>query len=153
MVLHSARRLFAILAYLKIGYKIQAFLQHKLSDDDLPLICKKKNGDGCFCLFLKDNLEEIDCGLDEVDIEEFDRIQKSILAPVFSRKHTDCVEVPDNIVLPFPHLKRLSTWKSLPENLVGAYSVVTIHSIHSDHHDFWGDQPQPVQTQICPRTF
>lgn len=151
MVLHSARRLFAVLAYLKIGYKIRVFLQLKLSDDNLPLICKKNDEGGCFRLFLRDTLEEIDCGLDEEDIEEFDRRQKSMLAPTFSRQHTDCVEVHDNIVLPFPHLKRLSNWKSIQEISAGAYSEVTIHSIHSDHHDFWGgDQPQPVRTQILP---
>jgi hypothetical protein len=154
MVLRSARRLFAILAYLRIGYLIPTFLGYNLSDDDLPLLCKKKDEDDRFRLFVRETLEEIDCGMDEEEIEDFDRRQKSMLAPVFSRRHTNCVKVSDSIVLPFPHLKTLSTWNNLPEILVGAYSEVTIHSIHPDHHDFWdGDQPQSVRTQKLPRNL
>jgi hypothetical protein len=151
-VQHSARRLFAILAYSKIGYMIETFLQLNLSDKDLPLICERENKH--FCLFLRKTLEKVDCGMDDEQIEDFGNVQKSMVAPVFHKEHTDCIELSDNIVLPFICVKTAPTIKDLPQMTPGAYSEVTTHSIHRAHHDFWEcDQSQPVRTQILYRNF
>lgn len=127
-----APKLFAILAFLKKGSEIYTLLRDEVSDKDLPLRrIKDKNGD--FTL-RRDSGKSIDtCGhWIDYDIEEFDRIQWWMMAPVFEDKHH--YELEESTVLPFIPFKSSEDTELKKE---GGYSEVYAAKIHPAHHNFW----------------
>jgi hypothetical protein len=128
-----APKMFAILAYMKKGAEICSLLKDGLSDDDLPLK-RKANGKGEYKLFRKPEvpIETFEHWSDR-DVEDFDRYQYWMIAPVFEdRGH---YELEDSHILPF------MPYETTPETEKkhgGSYSVVYVARIHPAHHKFWG---------------
>lgn len=72
----------------------------------------------------------------EYDIEEFDRIQWWMLAPVFEDKeHCD---LDDDIMLPFV------PFTEAVEKKEGGYSEVYAVRLHPAHHNFWESSTSEV---------
>lgn len=127
-----ARKIFAILAYMKKGSEICFLLRDGVSDQDLPLR-RRHNDSGDFLL-------ERESGVpiktferwDDKDREDFDRIQWWMLAPVFEDK--EHYDLDDNIILPFIPFESNPETEKKKE---GGYSEVYAVRLHPAHHMFW----------------
>jgi hypothetical protein len=127
-----AKKVFAILAYMKKGPEICFLLKDGVSDQDLPLR-RRRNDNGDFLL-------ERESGVpiktfekwDDNDREEFDRIQWWMLAPVFDDK--EHYDLDSKIVLPFIPYKANADTVQKKE---GGYSEVYAVRLHPAHHTFW----------------
>lgn len=126
-----ARKLFAILAYMKKGLEICSLLNDGVSDYDLPLT-RKCDDKGEFTLE-RDSGEPIETfkKWSKSNIEKFDRIQWWMIAPVFEVK--EHYELDDSIILPFTPFKTNAEieWKK-----EGGYSEVYAVRVHPSHHKF-----------------
>ena len=126
-----APKLYAILACLKKGPEIRFLLGEGVSDNDLPLKCKR-NQSGVFELRRKSG--EVITAFEswsDIHVEEFGRIQWWMLAPVFENKGH--YELEEGTILPFIPLAPNSN----TEQKEGGYSEVFAARIHPSHHNFW----------------
>ena len=127
-----ARRLFAILAFIKQGAEIYSLLKEGVSDEDLPLE-RKRDGKGEFTLRRMSGIPiETFERWNEYDIEVFDRTQWWMIAPVF--ENTEHYELDDGVILPFIPFK---TNPDTERKREGGYSEVYAVRIHPAHHRFW----------------
>ena len=126
-----ARKVFAILAYMKMGPEICFLLRDGVSDEDLPLRWKL-NDNREFILERKSGMpiKTFEQWTDD-NIEDFERIQWWMLAPVFDE--TEHYELDDNIILPFIPFKTNVETERKKE---GAYSEVYAVRCHPAHHSF-----------------
>lgn len=131
-VCRIARKVFAILAYMKMGPEIFSLLRDGVSDADLPLRWGR-NDEREFILERKSGMH-IDTfnGWTDDNIEDFERFQWWMLAPVFDDK--EHYELDDNIILPFIPFKTNAETEQKKE---GAYSEVYAVRCHPAHHSFW----------------
>lgn len=135
----SAKKVFAILAYMKKGPEICSLLKEKVSDKDLPL-GRKRHDNGISILQRASGvpIKTFETWSDN-DIEKFDRIQWWMLAPVFEDKqHYDLDE---NIILPFIPFKSNPDTEKKKE---GGYSEVYAVRLHPAHHRFWARSKSEV---------
>ena len=79
------------------------------------------------------------------EIEDFDRIQWWMLAPVLTRKEHH--ELDDYPILPFITFEANDEMKRRKE---GGYSEVYPVRIHPSHHNFWEPSEQLVRTAVFP---
>jgi hypothetical protein len=137
-----AKKVYAILAYMKMGPEISFLLRDGVSDKDLPLR-RRRNADGEFLLERKSGvpIETFERWSDH-DIEEFDRIQWWMLAPVFEDK--EHYELDDDIILPFIPFKANAETAQKKE---GGYSEVYAVRLHPAHHTFWERSKSEVWDQ------
>ncbi len=128
----TAKKLFAILAYMKLGSEICSLLRDGVSDKDLPLT-RRRNDNGEYLLERKSGVPiNTFAKWNDKDIEEFDRIQWWMLAPVFEDK--EHYELDDNMILPFIPFKTNAETEQKKE---GGYSEVFAVRCHPAHHTFW----------------
>lgn len=124
-----AKKLYAVLTYVKKGADIGALLKEGVCDEDLPLVIrtgprvevKRKNGETVETLLT----------WKERRLKDFDRHQFTMTAPVF--KELEYHEFENEAILPFLPLD--PTQHHTPRH--GGYSRVFPVRIHPDHHDFW----------------
>jgi hypothetical protein len=139
-----APKLFAILACLEKGPEIRFLLRDGVSDNDLPLKCKR-NQSGGFELQRKSG--EVITAFEtwsDFHIEEFGRIQWWMIAPVFEDKGH--YELEDSAVLPFiPFATNSDT-----EQKEGGFSEVYAARIHPSHHNFWPHSELEVRKLSSP---
>jgi hypothetical protein len=130
-----ARRLFAILAFMKKGSGICQLLDEGISDQDLPL--HRTDAQGPFALQrgTGTHIETLRKWCDK-DLEKFDRIQWWMVAPVFECGEHHKLE--DNVVLPFISFEHNEKPK------VGGYSEVYPRRLHPAHHNFWNPSGSEV---------
>jgi hypothetical protein len=124
-----AKQLCATLAYVGKGANICRLLQEGITDRDLPLV---RASDGSFALQRQtgESIKTFEEWSDE-DLEDFDRIQYWMTAPVFQdKKHYNLDE---NAILPFMKFKASETQQAKQ----GGYSEVFPVRIHPAHHEFW----------------
>ncbi|TVY20106.1 Cyclin-dependent kinase 6 [Lachnellula arida] len=124
-----AKQLFATLAYIRKGADICPLLQEGITDQDLPLV---RASDGSFSLQRRtgEPIKTFEEWNDE-DLEQFDRVQYWMTAPVFQdKKHYNLDE---NAILPFMKFKSSETQQAKQ----GGYSEVFPVRIHPAHHEFW----------------
>jgi ankyrin repeat protein len=135
---NSAKKLFAILALLQNCAAICSLLDSNFSDQDLPFRAKKV--DHHLSLWRrepKERIKELDNWVDK-DVEEFSRVQWWMTAPVFDKESLECLELADEIVMPFIPLKEHEVENSeIPQMKIGGYGEVTAYRIHPAHHNFW----------------
>lgn len=122
-----APKLFAILTWLKRGLDIFELLREGVIDMDLPLQIQKDNK----VFIVKGGTTETFNNWPEEAVEEFDRIQWWMTAPIFEKlkDHVVC----GRTILPFlevPAGERNHGGR-------GGFSDVVFRQIHPDHHDFW----------------
>ena len=122
-----APRIFAILTCLKRGLDIFDLLREGVIDIDLPLQIRKDNE----IFMVEGHATETFKYWPEEAIEEFDRYQWWMTAPVFNKlkDHVFC----SRKILPFlevPAAERNNRGR-------GGFSEVVFRQIHPDHHDFW----------------
>jgi len=127
-----AQKVFAILAYMKMGPEIQSLLADGVSDADLPLRWRR-NDEREFVLERESGvpIKTFERWTDD-NIEDFERYQWWMLAPVFGDKTH--YELDDNIILPFIPFKANAETEKKKE---GAYSEVYAVRCHPAHHSFW----------------
>lgn len=127
-----ARKLYGILAYIKKGDQICSMLDEGLTDEDLPLE-RKPNAKSRFTLVRQNGqpIKTMD-GWKDKHLENFDRIQPWMNAPVF--KSLEHLELDKKTVLPFMPLDEHTS--SLTKKQ-GGYSEVYPVRIHPAHHEFW----------------
>jgi hypothetical protein len=133
-----AKKLFAILVMQQNGAAICSLLDSNLSDQDLPFPHKTVNSQ--WSLWRREPEERIEAfdEWDNEDVEEFARKQYWMIAPVFDKESLACLELADELVLPFIHLKEHETKnEEIPQMKFGGYSEVTAYRIHPAHHNFW----------------
>ncbi len=137
---HSARHLFAILAYMKRAPEICTLLEEGVSDEDLPLM-RRHEDQQRFALKLRTGnpIKTMEYWSDE-DLENFDRFQWWMTAPVFvDKRHYDLY---DNTILPFiPFRSDIET----KEPKQGGYSEVYPVRVHPSHHQFW----KRTASEVC----
>jgi serine/threonine protein kinase len=174
----SAKKLFANLAWQKKGATICALLDSGISDQNLPFQRKRKR-DGQMSLWLmkvKQHIQAFD-EWESKDIEEFERTQWWMMAPVFDRDCLNCQELADLAILPFSPMKEHSNQDEeeddeehgeedgenreqkdirndrgkgtgIPHKNRGGYSEVKVYRIHPAHHNFWDTSMPPVRSLI-----
>jgi serine/threonine protein kinase len=174
----SAKKLFANLAWQKKGATICALLDSGISDQNLPFQRKRKR-DGQMSLWLMKTKQHIQAfeEWESKDIEEFERTQWWMMAPVFDKDCHDCQELADLAILPFSPMKghgsddgeeddeedgeedgenreqkdiRNDRGKGtgIPHKNRGGYSEVKVYRIHPAHHNFWDTSMRPVRSLI-----
>lgn len=138
-----ARKLFAILAYMKKGPDICSLLKDGVSDIDLPFQRRRSdNGEFTLQRISRVPIETFETWSDN-EIEKFDRVQWWMLAPVFEDKQH--YELDENTILPF------IPFKSNPETAKkkeGAYSEVYAVRLHPAHHEFWAHSNSEVRCTL-----
>lgn len=128
----SARKLYAVLAYIRRGADIRVLLDEHVTDDVLPLR-RKADDQGLFALQQRDGrpIETLE-SWSEKEREKFDRVQWWMTSPFFEdKKH---YELDDKTILPFIRFKAGS---DIQRPIQGGYSEVYPVRIHPAHHDFW----------------
>lgn len=132
----DARRLFAILAYMRKEGEICRFMRGGVTDNDLPLRRTFDNGDH----YVQWRLEGRDGKRIEAleswrtrHREKFSNAQRLMTSPVFEPGQH--YELDNSIILPFIGFTH-EEGKEL-EFRGGGYSEVLIKCIHPSHHAFW----------------
>jgi hypothetical protein len=126
-----AKKLYAILAYIKKGAEICSLLDEGISDEDLPLK-RVPNAKSRFALYRQtgERIHTLEAWKEKY-LENFDRVQWWMTSPVF--KEQEHYELDDKTILPFIH------FESTPDangKTQGAYSEVYPVHIHPAHHEF-----------------
>jgi hypothetical protein len=141
----DAKKLFAILILLRNGPATCPPLDNALSDRNLPFPRKMENNQ--IPLLRRDHNELIKAfkKWHNSKIETFAHTQWSVLAPVFDKESTECLELPDNVILPF-HLEKAEVEKNaIPHMETGGFSEVTACRIHPVYHHYWKlDKSVPI---------
>jgi hypothetical protein len=139
-----APKLFAILACLEKGPEIRFLLGEGVSDNDLPLECKRNQSGGFELQRVSGETITAFEAWSDFHIEEFGRIQWWMIAPIFEDKGH--YELEDGAVLPFiPFATNPDT-----EQKQGGYSDVYAARIHPSHHNFWPDSELEVRKLSSP---
>lgn len=127
-----ARQLYATLALIDKGADICSLIEEGVRDDDLPFV-EKPNASSKFALYRKNGkaIETLDTWTDD-ELEDFDRCQYWIIAPVF-RLHEELYSLDAKVVLPFMPLR---DDEAELEPKQGGYSEVYPVRIHPAHHEF-----------------
>ena len=140
----DAKQLFATLAYIEKASTICSFLEEGISDDDLPL--SRTNSDEGSMLLKRTSGEPVEAftGWDDEDMEDFDRIQWWMKAPIFEEsEHKDLLS---GNILPFIPLP---SDEDVGESKQGGYSEVYAVRVHPAHHNFW----ESSSSEVRSRTF
>lgn len=140
-----ARNLYAILAYLRRGNEICAFLEENISDEDLPFErSKRKDRKGAFELQRKDG-SKINALEDwkPSELESLGRNQWYMIAPVFKDKMKHYV-LHKNTVLPFISM---DDEEGQIDQTGGGYSDVFTTHIHPSHCKFRSNWSPTVSFQ------
>ena len=135
-----AKRLFMVLAYMRMSAWISLLLDEGIFDKDLPLKLEG-GGDTPSTLRRKSGGEPIKTFKmwNSDALEEFDRSQWWMIAPKFDKESRVCHELADEDILPFiPIKEKEKSDKRIPHMKIGGYSEVTAFRIHPAHHNFWG---------------
>jgi hypothetical protein len=127
-----AKKLYAVLAYIKKGADIRALLDEQVTDEVLPLK-RKADDQGLFLLQLRDGgpIETFEAW-SEKEREKFDRVQYWMTSPVFEDK--EHYELDDKTILPFI---RFNAGPDAQKPMQGGYSEVYPVRVHPAHHAFW----------------
>jgi hypothetical protein len=127
-----AKRLYAILAYIKKGADIGVLLEENIKDKILPL--KRKADDQGLLVLQRRDGQPIATfeSWSEKEREKFDRVQWWMISPVFEdREH---YELDDKTILPF---MRFKATPDAQKPMQGGYSEVYPVRVHPAHHRFW----------------
>ncbi|TVY44399.1 hypothetical protein LSUB1_G002054 [Lachnellula subtilissima] len=126
-----AKQLCATLAYIGKGADICTLLQEGITDQDLPLV-RASESEESFALQRRTGelIKTFEEWKDE-DLEDFDRIQYWMTAPIFQDKEHYNLDEKD--ILPFMKFKSSETQQAK----LGGYSEVFPVRIHPAHHEFW----------------
>ncbi len=161
-----ARKLFANLALQQKGATICSLLDSGISDQSLPFQRKRKSG-GQWSLWLMKPKELIQAfeQWDSRSIEDFERTQWWMMAPIFDKHCRDCQELEDLTILPFSPINGYSNEDEeedeedigeadgendgqndigndgrmdtgIPHMKSGGYSEVNAYYAHPAHHNF-----------------
>jgi hypothetical protein len=146
-----AKKLFAILAYQRKGSAICSLLDDGISDQDLPF--QAKNVDDKLSLWRRDPQERIQTferwANDKV--EDFDRTQWWMMAPVFDKDSQECLELLDQTILPLiPIEAHEKSDEGIPQLKIGGYSEVSAFRVHPAHNNFWDCAVPLVRIPILP---
>ena len=135
-----AKQLCATLAYVGKGADICRLLQEGITDQDLPL---ERASDGSFALQRRTggSIKTFEEWTDE-DLEDFDRVQYWMTAPVFQDK--EHYNLDENVILPFMKFKASETQQAKQ----GGYSEVFPVRIHPAHHEFWQASGSEVRKDL-----
>lgn len=131
---HYAKGLFAILIWIHKAGAIRSFLDEGIIDAELPLLSYQEEGRTRLRTKQNKHIAVFESWRPQQMIE-FDRMQWEVKAPVF-KLDDECLELPDQTVLPFIPLRDDESQKN-PHSMIGGYSEVTAHRIHPAHHNFW----------------
>lgn len=134
-VCNRARNLFALLAYLRKGDEICAFLDEDISDEDLPFERSKREDRKCdFSLDRKDGskINALDHWKPS-ELESLGRKQWYMIAPVF-KERMDHYVLHKNTVLPF--ITKEEEGGEQINQTGGGYSDVFTTCIHTSHHKY-----------------
>jgi hypothetical protein len=145
----SGRKLFAILAYRQNGPAIRSLLESNLSDQDLPFPHKMVDGQ---CSLWRRKPEECIGAFEQWDneeVEEFARMQWWMIAPVFDKNSRTCLELADEVILPFIHVEENEKKdEGIPQKKIGGYSEVTAFRVHPAHHNFFDSSIPLVRSLV-----
>lgn len=139
VVCHRARNLFALLAYLRKGDEICAFLDEDISDEDFPFERSKRGDRKCDFSLDRKNGSKINA-LDHwkpSELETLGRKQWYMIAPIFKDRMKHYV-FQKSIVLPF--ITEDDDWGEYINQTGGGYSDVfttRIHNSHHEYHSYW----------------
>ena len=152
---HSARQLFATLAYVGRPREICTFLDEGIIDDNLPLRRRPQdfNDEDKASLWILEG--RADEGQRRIHINALDKwswkdrknfcnAQRLMTAPFFRKRGEYYLD--DNVVLPFMN-PRFEQKKE--EGRRGGYSEIWIRRPFASHHDFWS--PSDVNVPFCSR--
>lgn len=127
------QRIFTILLFIGRTNRIWSFVKRKVSDVDLPLVVVGRKDNGTLALQRHKGIQvPLGCLKDQRVIEEFEKTQWRVLAPVLGdiegEKLLASAEWKDHVILPFER------WEHMGRQ--GGFGSVYRVKIHPDHHNF-----------------
>jgi hypothetical protein len=136
----SSQKLFAVLALRQKGAAICSFLENRISDADLPFLRRDENRQ--LSLWRREPEQRIQAFKEyedeELEVEEFSRLQWWMTAPVFDKYSRNWLELEEEVILPFIPMKdHEKKNQGIPQQKIGGYSEVTAFRVHPAHHNFW----------------
>jgi serine/threonine protein kinase len=137
-ICQNSRQLFGILAYMKRGSDIVAFMADGITDEHLPFRRIVEDGRPFYMEGKEHENIRILQNWDGHTRKKFCKAQRLMTAPFF--ECGEHYEFDDNTVLPFIDIP--SGEAEVTEHRGGGYSEIQIRRIHPAHHNFW-DSTQP----------
>lgn len=149
-ILKSARKLFAILVYVRQGEKVLEFLEEDIEDSDLPFIrsdMDPKAKDYKLCSSRRPG-QPIKCmeNWSRHLVEDFGRDQWWMLVPIFEyHEGIEHYDLQDNCVLPW-----VEDEESGDREIQGGFGSVSKVAIHQAHQRFVGSSNHIVLHPLLP---